>query len=364
MATTSPSPGKPLVLIDGREISKKRGIGHFCRELLYNINENTWSTDTRYMCLVPFGTPENFAKTFSNIDFITSKVRDPIVWEQVALPIEAWRRRATHLICPYNTFPISLSPNVKRIIVYHDLIFLHASRVGGGAKLFFGNKYRSFLVRFLRDTDLILAVSEYTRDILRRFLGIDSVIIGNSCKHIASLITDARPIISIEEYFLHIGGDALTKNTQHIIASFLIARKMAGPRFPRLIVLGASRNYAEALKKTLRFGDEVSFRFSISDEEKSSIIKGCLAVVLVSTREGFGLPIIEAHAAQRRVITSRRRPMSDIAAASDLLVSPNDKSELIAAYLELAQRPDRCTPVAPDSEVMINQFQIIEDLLG
>jgi len=357
------SSGKPLVLIDGREINKKRGIGHFCRELLYNINENTGLTDTRYMCLVPFGIPEHITRTFGNICFITTKLRNPIVWEQIVLPIVAWRRSATHLICPYNTFPILLSSNVKRIIVYHDLIFLHASRVGGGAKLFFGNKYRSFLVQFLRKTDIILAVSEYTQELLRRFLGIDSVIIGNSCKHIASLITDAMANIGIEEYFLHIGGNALTKNTRHVISSYLIARKMGGTRFPRLIVLGASHSYAEDLKKTLCLGDEISFRFSISDEEKCSLIKGCLAVVFVSNREGFGLPIIEAHAARRRVITSRRRPMSDIAAASDLLVSPNDKNELVAAYLELAQLPDRCSPVAPDSQVTPDQFQIIEDLL-
>ena len=67
------SPQKPLVLIDGREITKKRGIGHFCRELLYNINENTVSTDTRYICLVPCGTPEIFTKTLCNIDFINGK---------------------------------------------------------------------------------------------------------------------------------------------------------------------------------------------------------------------------------------------------------------------------------------------------
>jgi hypothetical protein len=362
MATSTP-PGRPLVLIDGREISKNRGIGHFCRELLYNINEHNLSTDTRYMCIVPVGTPEHITKQYGNIDFITRKLLDPILWEQVVLPVEALRRRATHLICPYNTFPVFSPPNVKRIVVYHDLIFLHASRVGGGTKLLFGNTYRSFLVKFLRKSDLILAVSEYTRDILRRFLGIDSVIIGNSCKHIASMLTDARPIIDFGEYFLHIGGDALTKNTQHIVTSFLSARKMAGPIFPRLIVMGVSPNFAETLKKALHFRDEVLFRFSISDEEKSSLIKGSLAVVFVSTREGFGLPIIEAHAACRRVITSRRRPMSDIAAASDLLVSPSDKSELISAYLALTQRPDRCSPVVPDTEVMTDQFRIIENLL-
>ena len=362
MALSAPS-GTPLVLIDGREISKKRGIGHFCRELLYNINAHAGSTNTRYVCLIPEQTPVTLQRRFGNIAFVTRKLLHPIVWEQIVLPAEALLRRATHLICPYNTFPILTPPKLIRMIVYHDLIFLHASRVGGGTNLFFGNKYRSFILIFLRKSDIILSVSEYTRDIIRRFLKVDSVIIGNSCNHTASMLTDTPPMVGLGEYFLHIGGDALTKNTQHIVASFLMARKMAGPSFPRLIVMGVSRNLAEALKKVLLFGDEVLFRFGISDEEKSSLIKGSLAVVFVSTQEGYGLPIIEAHAAHRRVITSRRRPMSDIAAGDDLLVSPSDESELIAAYCALAQRSDRFSPAGPDPEVSTNQFRIIENLL-
>src|ERR1700730_452221 len=142
MALSAPS-GTPLVLIDGREISKKRGIGHFCRELLYNINAHAGSTNTRYVCLIPEQTPVTLQGKFDNIALVTRKMLHPIVWEQIVLPTEALLRRATHLICPYNTFPILTPPNLTRIIVFHDLIFLHASRVGGGTNLFFGNKYRS-----------------------------------------------------------------------------------------------------------------------------------------------------------------------------------------------------------------------------
>lgn len=363
VATRATTGHNPRVLIDGREISKKRGIGHFCRELLYNINGKIGSTDTRYMCVVPSSTPSAILQLFGNIEFIPKKLIDPILWEQAVLPIVAFRRRASHLICPYNTFPIFSSPQLKRIIVYHDLIFLHGSRVGGSAKLFYGNKYRSLLLQCLKKTDMILAVSDYTRDTLRRFLGIDSVVIGNSCNHVSSLIADAPQLHGTGEYFLHIGGDALNKNTHHIVSCFIIARKMAGSNFPKLIVIGTSQKYADGLKKVLLCGDAVLFRYAVSDEEKSALIKWCLAVVFVSTAEGFGLPIIEGHAAGRRVITSRRRPMSDIASASDLLVSPRDKDELVAAYLEVAHRPDSCSPVPHDLEMAPDQFNVIESLL-
>lgn len=360
---SSATPVKPLVLIDGREISKKRGIGHFCRELLYNINNQADSTCTKYICLIPDSTHQNIQRKYGNIDFITRKLFDAIVWEQLTLPIEALRCGATHVLCPYNTFPVLLSKKIKKIIVYHDLIFLHASRVGGGTKLFLGNKYRSFILKFYKKSDIILTVSYYTRDLLRRFCGIDSIVIGNSCNHTADMLSNAAFSLVHKEYFLHVGGDALTKNTKHIILSFLAARKSAGSVFPKLIVMGVSSRFAETLRNTLNFDEEVQFRFNISDEEKSFLIKGALAVVFVSTREGFGLPIIEAHAAGTRVITSRRRPMRDIAAESDLLVSPSDENELIAAYHEVLRRKDRCSVLHRDNKAMPDQFRIIEGLL-
>lgn len=352
-----------LVLIDGREISKKRGLGHFCRELLYNINDGVGSARARYMCMVPADTPESLTSQFQNIDFIRLRSIEAILWEQLFLPVMAWRHRVTHLICPYNTFPIFLPSHIRRVIVYHDLIFFHASRVRGGVRLFLGNKYRSMLTRFVKETDIILSVSEYTRKLVRRVLGLQSVVIGNSCRHILHMVANARPPARSGEYFLHIGGDALTKNTELIVTSFLDARKIGGAGFPSLIVLGVSRNFARTLRSALRFGDEIVFKFNISDEEKYCLIKGCIALVFVSTKEGFGLPIIEGHAARRRVITSRRRPMSDIAAGSDLLVSPTNKKELTAAYLELATQQNRNLPVMPNIGVEADQFRIIESLL-
>jgi glycosyltransferase involved in cell wall biosynthesis len=47
-------------------------------------------------------------------------------------------------------------------------------------------------------------------------------------------------------------------------------------------------------------------------------------VAFVSLAEGFGLPIIEANAVGRPVLTSNISPMSEVAADAACLVSPRD----------------------------------------
>jgi len=63
-------------------------------------------------------------------------------------------------------------------------------------------------------------------------------------------------------------------------------------------------------------------------------------VTFVSLAEGFGLPIIEANAIGRPVVTSDIRPMSDIAGNSACLVNPHDVRS-IRSGLERVLTDDR-----------------------
>ena len=64
------------------------------------------------------------------------------------------------------------------------------------------------------------------------------------------------------------------------------------------------------------------------------------ALVFVSLDEGFGLPIVEAQASGRPVITSDRPPMSEVAGDGALLVDPEDAAAIRAAVTRLAADSD------------------------
>ncbi|GAB4042414.1 glycosyltransferase family 4 protein [Spirosoma litoris] len=67
------------------------------------------------------------------------------------------------------------------------------------------------------------------------------------------------------------------------------------------------------------------------------LYEACDIVTFVSTYEGFGMPILEANAIGRAVITSDITPMCTIAAGSALLVDPTDTNAIRQGILRLIQ---------------------------
>ncbi|QMW01447.1 glycosyltransferase family 4 protein [Spirosoma foliorum] len=71
--------------------------------------------------------------------------------------------------------------------------------------------------------------------------------------------------------------------------------------------------------------------------EVIQLYESCDIVTFVSTYEGFGMPILEANAIGRAVITSNITPMCTIAAGSALLVDPTDTNAVRQGILRLIQ---------------------------
>ncbi len=77
----------------------------------------------------------------------------------------------------------------------------------------------------------------------------------------------------------------------------------------------------------------------ISDADLLEVYQRCDVMVFASFYEGFGLPILEAQAIGRPVITSQTSAMPDAAGSGALLVDPADPRTIRAAFIKVASDP-------------------------
>lgn len=101
----------------------------------------------------------------------------------------------------------------------------------------------------------------------------------------------------------------------------------------RLVVIGRlSARQASALKM---HGIDVENRVGLSANEIVEEYRRADMVVFVSTYEGFGLPIVEAQAVGRPVVTSRLHSMPEVAGEGACLVDPYDAAHIRSGILRV-----------------------------
>lgn len=103
----------------------------------------------------------------------------------------------------------------------------------------------------------------------------------------------------------------------------------------RLVLIG--RMTEPILKELKASGTVYENYFNISDAELHSRYIDSDIVSFVSTGEGFGMPIVEANAIGRPLLTSNIPPMADVAGQAACLVDPMDVADIRRGILKIIQ---------------------------
>ena len=205
---------------------------------------------------------------------------------------------------------------VPQVITLHDLAFLRAD--------------------WAHTPEATEALARVSREAVRRSAAVlvPSAATARDCEVLLGVSPD-RVFVTphgVDDQFYEIGGGGSGK-------PYLLAIGTLEPRknFERLIracdgvelrIAGAEGWLCEGVLAAAREKPNVHLEGAVSDERLAELLAGATAVAYPSLLEGFGLPVLEAMAAGKPVLTSDREPMSEVAGDAALLVDPTDDDAL------------------------------------
>lgn len=258
----------------------------------------------------------------------------------------AWRNRSLVLHVTGDIhFAALLRPKKNVIQTFHDCGFLH------------GPKTLRRLIREwlwfrlpIKYSAAVICVSEFTRQEIIRFYGCDP---GNLFVIPNPVNPELKPELSHEfsqsyPVILQVGTTP-NKNIPRL------AEALAGIQC-HLNILGPID--AETQQALVRHSISFMQFAQLTPEKVRELYATCDLVTYCSTYEGFGLPILEAQATGKPLITSNLNPMNDVAGAGAEFIDPLDPKSIRTGILRVIKEPKRRQQLIEAGFENIRRFNI------
>jgi glycosyltransferase involved in cell wall biosynthesis len=276
-----------------------------------------FSIENYFQTLSPFLEKEAELEHWQAPHFSNGIVPRYLSVKSLETKVEKWRPNITHVSGDVHFLMWGI-PKGKRVLTIHDIGFLREAK---------GIKYQ--LLRFfwltgpVKKAHAITCVSTATKNEILRHLPKARRI------QVIPTVVDQRFVradkaFNAEYPTILLLGSAPNKNLKRVL------KATQGLNVKLSIVAKLDAEELELLQ-----GQKYEVCQSISFEELLEKYKQADIVSLCSTHEGFGMPIIEAQATGRVVITSNCSSMPDVAGKGALIVDPYSVKSIKEGILQL-----------------------------
>ena len=217
--------------------------------------------------------------------------------------------------------------NQRYSFTLHDLIHLDVKEETSYLKKKY---YDNLILPAVKKADRVFTVSNFSKEKILKWSNVRDdkvVVVGNGVDE--NFFDFHVPIALDMPYFLYIGNQKPHKNLKFLIEAF------SKSVISKECYLAISGKLSENLKKlSIELGIYKNiYEIGYIEENKLPCwYAGAQALIMPSTYEGFGLPVIEAMASSALVLCSNSSCLPEIAGDHACYFSPYNSEELIEAF--------------------------------
>ena len=319
------------------------GIGYFTINTISALIRNYPEENFLILC------DRNFKENYFNFENVTlhpifPSLRHPVLYffyMEFILPLFL-KRNKPDVFVSTDGF-LSLRANTIQIPIIYDINFEHKPE---DLKLQNRLYFRFFFKRFARKASRIATISEYSKQDIAGFYGIDPGRIDNvSCGINSNFFV--RQQKEIEEtknkwsdgksYFFFVGSMHPRKNIRRLIEAFNIFKRSSNSEL-KLLLAGSilwSKSEIEDAYNNSPYKHDILFSGRLTDDDLQKVLGAAFALAFVPLFEGFGLPIVEAMKSGVPVISSNVTSMPEVAGPAAIYVDPLRIDSIAKAMTEI-----------------------------
>lgn len=210
----------------------------------------------------------------------------------------------------------------------------------------------------IQQSDMILTVSEFSRNCIRSYLNVGDRPIAVTCeaaderfqckpgngefKELASRVG----LSETDRYFLYVGGIAPHKNLRTLVSAYHELIEDNNGHAVKLLIVGDLEGDSfwidenmRHLARTCRATDGIHFCGRLPDEHLPVLYSNSEALVMPALCEGFGLPAAEAMACGAPVLASKTTSLPEVVAEAGIFFDPRRPTEIKQCMAKILDQP-------------------------